>query len=221
MFDAIVPAYNEEGTIAAVVTTLRAARSVNRVLVVDDGSKDRTWNVATNAGAEVLSISPNRGKGNAMLTGLRATSSQLVGFFDADLVGLRPEHVERLASVSQRGYEMTCGLRDYGFFGNPVQLMGPLITGERICSREMLNQVPLSCWSGYAIETAMNTTARRTGARVACVLLPGLGIRNKVSKGGGFWKGMRGHVTMLAEIIRTSQSLKESCGTECARRRTA
>lgn len=217
MFDAIVPAYNEEATIGNVVAALRAAPSVSRVLVVDDGSKDRTSEVAKQAGGEVLRLQPNGGKGNAMLRGLQATQEPYVGFFDADLVGLRPEHAELLAATSRCGYDMVCGLRDYGFFGNPIQMMGPLITGERVCSRRLLTQTPMSCWSGYAIETAMNATVRRTGYRAACVLLPGLSIRNKVSKGGGFWKGMRGHFGMLAEIIETARALKDSCGTQCAR----
>lgn len=214
--DAIVPAHNEAPTIAAVVQALRASPSVSRVLVVNDGSTDETSAVARLAGAEVLDLSPNQGKGRAMLAGLQQSTSAFVGFFDSDLIGLRPDHIETMAAASRLGFDMVCGLRDYGIIGNPAQLLGPLITGERIITRALLQQIPTTCWSGYAIETAMNDAARRTGARTGCVLLSGLTIRNKVSKGGGFWKGMLGHVKMFSEISRTRQALEGTCGRACS-----
>jgi glycosyltransferase involved in cell wall biosynthesis len=213
--EAIVPAFNEERTIAAVVSTLRAAPSVTRVLVVDDGSKDGTSRVAESAGAEVLTMNPNGGKGRAMVAGVRATTAPNVAFFDADLRGLQAHHVERLVRVAEQGYGMVCGLRDYGSIGNAFQLTGPIITGERVCSRELLLSVPESCWSGYAIETAMNDAASRRGDHVACVLLDGLGIVNKVSK-TGWLKGTWDHAKMFMQIYKARQALKESCGTACA-----
>lgn len=64
----VVPAYNEEKTIAEVV---RAAREVaDQVLVVDDGSSDRTGDIAAAAGATVVRHAVNRGLGGALGTGL-------------------------------------------------------------------------------------------------------------------------------------------------------
>jgi len=61
--DAIVPAHNEAGRVGQVVRALRAARCFRSVTVVDDGSTDSTAVEAKNAGARVLSLKPNRGKG--------------------------------------------------------------------------------------------------------------------------------------------------------------
>jgi glycosyltransferase involved in cell wall biosynthesis len=213
--EAIVPAYNEAPTIGAVIDTLRAAPSIARVVVVDDGSKDNTADIARAQGATVITMNPNGGKGNAMVAGLRTTTSELVGFFDADLYGLKPEHVEQMVAAAAQGFDMVCGLRDYGLLLNPWQLTGPVITGERIVTRKLLDQIPMTCWSGYAIETAMNDAARRTGARTACIMLPGVSIRNKVQKDGGFFGGVWGHIKMASEIIRTSRNLEDSCGTSC------
>lgn len=67
---AIIPCYNEAGSVSEVV------RAVHRYLpltfVVDDGSTDRTAELAARAGARVLKHSINRGKGAALRTGLTA-----------------------------------------------------------------------------------------------------------------------------------------------------
>jgi glycosyltransferase involved in cell wall biosynthesis len=64
----VIPAYNEELVIGSIV--LKARRIVERVIVVDDGSPDRTAEVATYAGAIVLRLEKNMGKAHALMTGL-------------------------------------------------------------------------------------------------------------------------------------------------------
>lgn len=68
---AIVPAFNEEGSIAAVVGELLAYDRGLRVVVVDDGSTDRTAEVARASGAKVISLPFNLGIGGAVQTGFR------------------------------------------------------------------------------------------------------------------------------------------------------
>jgi Glycosyltransferases involved in cell wall biogenesis len=65
---ALIPAYKEEKHIAMVVA--ETGRYVPHVLVVDDGSLDRTGELAASAGAEVLANGRNQGKGASMITGL-------------------------------------------------------------------------------------------------------------------------------------------------------
>jgi glycosyltransferase involved in cell wall biosynthesis len=68
---AIVPALNEEQTIARVVAEIRSADPSFLVLVIDDGSSDRTCLVAEQAGALVLKLPFNLGIGGAVQTGYR------------------------------------------------------------------------------------------------------------------------------------------------------
>jgi glycosyltransferase involved in cell wall biosynthesis len=68
---AIVPAYNEAGSIGAVVAEIRAADLELEVVVVDDGSTDATAELAGSAGATVLRLPYNLGIGAAVQTGLQ------------------------------------------------------------------------------------------------------------------------------------------------------
>ncbi|HEX9350209.1 MAG TPA: glycosyltransferase family 2 protein [Gaiellaceae bacterium] len=71
---AIVPAYNEAGSIGAVVAEIRGADPELEVVVVDDGSTDATAELAASAGATVLRLPYNLGIGAAVQTGLQYAS---------------------------------------------------------------------------------------------------------------------------------------------------
>ena len=216
---AIVPAYNEEITIAGVVRPLLDAGIFEDVVVVDDGSTDRTAQVAADAGARVLQPPRNLGKGGAMLFGVTnaCEGDEVVAFFDADLYGLRPEHAHRLAEGIAKGYDQVCGLRDWGPVQNVIQLgYGPVVTGERMVRRWVLDALPMDCWDGYVIETAMNDVVTRHDGRTAIVFFPGVTLRTKLHK-SGFWNGIAGHWKMTREIMATRDALRTSRGASCRR----
>lgn len=83
----IIPAYNEAGKIGLVIADLKAS-GYNNILIVNDGSKDKTAETASGAGAEVLNHVINRGQGAALKTGitylLQAYSPDVIVTFDAD-----------------------------------------------------------------------------------------------------------------------------------------
>lgn len=83
---AIIPAYNEAPRIEKAIADAKAF--VNHVVVIDDCSKDATWNIARSAGAIVLRHIINRGQGAALQTGVDYALSELnadvVVHFDAD-----------------------------------------------------------------------------------------------------------------------------------------
>jgi glycosyltransferase involved in cell wall biosynthesis len=68
---AIVPAYNEAGSVGKVIDEIKAFDPGFDVVVVDDGSVDRTWAVAADHGARVVRLPFNLGIGGAMQTGFR------------------------------------------------------------------------------------------------------------------------------------------------------
>lgn len=82
----VIPAYEEERTIGSVIDGLKR-EGYNQIIVVDDGSKDRTAEIARSKGVEVVRHDRNRGLGSAIRTGLREArdrSAEVVVTFDAD-----------------------------------------------------------------------------------------------------------------------------------------
>lgn len=216
---AVVPAYNESTTVASVVDVLLRSGLLDDVVVVDDGSTDDTFELAQRAGATVVRPPSNLGKGGAMLYGIHecCADDDAVAFFDADLLGLRTDHVARLVEGADLGYDMVCGLRDKGSVQNALQLaFSPVITGERVCRRWVLDALPLTCWNGYCIETAMNDAVKRHGGRTALIFLDGVSMRTKSQKTGLF-TGVRDHLRMAKQIVRTRAALASSKGESCRR----
>ncbi|MEA1904598.1 MAG: glycosyltransferase [Candidatus Hadarchaeota archaeon] len=93
----IIPAKNEESTIARVIKTAKKVNLVDEVIVVDSHSTDRTAEEASRSGAKVIEQSSSRpGKGRALESGLKAASGDIAVFFDADIVNVAPSMFERL-----------------------------------------------------------------------------------------------------------------------------
>jgi glycosyltransferase involved in cell wall biosynthesis len=80
----VVPAYNEEQSVGALVTALRAAAPWHEILVVDDASTDDTAARAAAAGARVVRHPYNKGNGAAVKTGIRQATGAFVLIMDAD-----------------------------------------------------------------------------------------------------------------------------------------
>jgi glycosyltransferase involved in cell wall biosynthesis len=213
MLTAIIPAHNEAPTVGAVVDAVRGSGSFALVLVIDDGSTDSTAEEAATHGARVVRLDPNRGKGEAMRAGVELAPAD-VAFCDADLVGVTPAHVAGLVRAYEQGYDQVCALRDYGALGNVLQLWSPLITGERIVRRWLLERVPLGCWQGFSIETALNRTADAAGAKTAALVWPGVRHRHKAEKRGsarGHWQNAQ----MFGRLWVVDRSLCYSGNRQC------
>jgi glycosyltransferase involved in cell wall biosynthesis len=136
---AVIPAYREERHIADVVRRTRA--QLDHVLVIDDGSDDQTHNRAREAGAEVAIHSENRGKGEAIKTGLRYWMDrqlQFVLILDADGQH-RPEEIDRFlaAAASEAKPKLIVGNR----MGDVRRM--PLV--RRLVNRYMSNKISRVC----------------------------------------------------------------------------
>lgn len=112
----VVPAYNEEALITETIDAITTGVSEHlgddsfEVLIVDDGSSDRTAELAAEAGAEVLRLEANRGKGAAVRAGVLAARGRAIVFTDADLAYPPPLIVDVLAELEQ-GWDVVVGSR--------------------------------------------------------------------------------------------------------------
>jgi len=135
---AVIPAYGEEKHIGDVVR--RTRQQLDHVLVVDDGSNDRTAARAREAGAEVIVHPQNRGKGEAIKTGLRHWLDRqftYVVILDADGQHL-PEEIDRFVNVALASdAQLFIGTRMNDLSGMP-----PL---RRIVNRYMSKRISRTC----------------------------------------------------------------------------
>ena len=92
----IIPAYNEEDTVAKVVEVVRNVSFVDEIIVVNDGSSDKTEEEAIKAGAIVINHETNKGKGEALFTGYKQAECDIIAFIDADIYNLTSKKVESM-----------------------------------------------------------------------------------------------------------------------------
>lgn len=182
----ILPAFNEGRTIAAIVHGCRAALPpASEILVVDDGSTDNTAACAEEAGARVIRIAPNRGKGGALRLGIERSSGDILVFLDADGQD-DPREIPRLLDALATGADLVVGSRFLGHFDpgaiTPINRLGNraltgvvnLLFGVRLTDtqagfravrRELLERMALAA-QHYDIETDLLLQAVKVGGRV-------------------------------------------------------
>ncbi len=176
---ALIPAYNEAQRIGPVVTGVLAYLPV---LVVDDGSRDDTAQVAETAGATVLRQVPNQGKGAALRAGMRwALEAGYAAVVTLDADGQHdpaelPTFLEKFAAsaadliIGSRNFEHmplvrrianTLGRWSFSWaVGQPIQ---DNQSGYRLLSRRMMEAVIPSQEQGFEFEVEMITTCLRRG----------------------------------------------------------
>ncbi|AIZ44381.1 glycosyl transferase family 2 [Deinococcus radiopugnans] len=195
----VIPAYNEADTVADVVRV--GLGLTPQVVVASDGSDDDTAAVARAAGARVVELAENGGKGAALSAALDATDAEFIVMLDADLTGLTLDHLRRmLRPVTSGELDMSIGVFEGGGFvtdwGNKLT---PHLSGQRVCRRDWLRSVPHLGEERWP-EPAITRHLKSTGARWDYVELPQVGQVLKEKK-RGFWNGAWARTRMYADLL--------------------
>ena len=205
----IIPAKNEEARIAGVLRAAIGCRLATEVIVVDDGSDDRTSSVASKfPNVRVVRLPVNRGKAAAMCEGAKATKAGILAFVDADLGGLRSEHLDRIiAPLLADECEMCVGIfRGGKVLSSAAQGVAPYLSGQRAVKRELFEAVPNVADLGLGVEVALNRTAKKRKARIMRVKLHGVSNCYKEKK-LGLVEGTKARLQMWGEI---SQAMRKN-----------
>lgn len=194
----VIPAYNEESGIAEIVhRVLAISDDLKKVgvadlelVVVDDGSRDRTVEIAQAIeGVRLIQHETNKGYGAALKTGFVQSKGELIGFLDADGT-YPPEYFPQLCSEALNGSELVIGSRMAGeesqmpltrrignlFFANLLTLVGrqrvsDSASGMRVFKRDILERIyPLP--DGLNLTPVMSTRAIHEGVVMKEVPIP-------------------------------------------------
>ena len=199
---AVVPAYNEQETLAAVLAVLKSTPLIQDILVVSDGSTDATVKIATAERVKVIHLRENCGKGTAMAVGVAHTRAPVLVFVDGDILNLSEAQVTELITpvVSGRA-DMNVGIRHRGLLLDTLhRRFGPLLSGIRCLRREIFEAAPEDHLEGFAIETALNWAARQLNQRLATTVLYGLKHLVKEKK-RGLAAGVSARVRMFCSVF--------------------
>ncbi|MDI3522034.1 MAG: hypothetical protein PWP43_216 [Bacillota bacterium] len=215
----VIPAYNEALTI---VQTVQAAAKlpVHQIIVVDDGSRDATAELARRAGAQVLQLDRNRGKGAAIQAALPWVKSRVVLLADADLGASADQTRELLLAVQsgrcdmavavfarqQRpggGLGLTVGLARWGILHLTGRELEAPLSGQRALCRAALERL-LPLPADFGFEVGLTVKALQAGLRVEEVPLAlehrvtGRAVRDVWHRGRQFYHVGRVLMTLRA-----------------------
>ncbi len=207
---AVLPAYNEENNVKAVLETLLSTEILDEIILVDDGSKDGTLQVlhaasSRDARVRVVHHEKNRGKGEAIFSGWAATTAPYLLLLDADLKNITPAHLCGLmAPILEHRAEMTLGL----FWGGRLSTdlshwLTPFLTGQRGMRSDIMKYISREAAAGYGFEIALTIAARKLGYHKKVVRLKGVWHpRSELRTERGFWKGFIWRARMYGQIVR-------------------
>jgi len=110
----IIPAYNEEEGLPVVLNKIfNIIDKTYEVIVVDDGSDDKTYEVASQFPCRAIKHRINKGKGEALKTGIKHARGKNIIWIDADDT-YPPELIPKMAKALKDNYDMVVGSRYFG-----------------------------------------------------------------------------------------------------------
>ncbi len=178
----VIPAYNEESTISMTLLTLNRCAWVHQLIVVDDGSSDKTAMIAEKHCDLVIRLNENKGKAAALKAGWRNVHGDIIVSLDADL-GITAREGERLVEKLYQEANLDCVIarlplqkkRGFGLMKHRAQKLifsktgkwfeAPL-SGQRAFKKQWLPLLLETNYVGFGVEMAMTVDLLKAGAMI-------------------------------------------------------
>lgn len=210
---AIIPAFNEKRTIHQVVQTCLDSNILSEVTCVNDGSTDGTLEILKSFGNKItlIDFKKNMGKGSAMAEAIKKSKGDILMFIDADLMGLKPEHIELLYKtfVDKRLDSLIVSLDspEIMFKLDSVIALSPYenghdpLAGERIYyKKDLLPHAKKIASLGYGVEVYLNNIYKNK--ELGFLKLSGVTQLFKYHKKGWSRETIVGYLKEFREITR-------------------
>lgn len=186
----IIPAHNEEKLIGSVLKIVKKARSIgliSEIIVISDGSTDRTAEVAQSANVDkVIILDKNIGKGGAVIKGINSSKYENILMLDADLINLSIDHVKKMVEPFFH-YDADMVI---GYLANDNwQIVLPQFSGQRVFKKSPFKEIIKSnkfIKSRYSFELLLNRFAGKAKLKTLYVPLAGLSHIRREKKWGNF-----------------------------------
>lgn len=176
----IIPAHNEAQYIKDTVENVKAIPEVDEIIVVDDASSDDTAELAQIAGAKVIKLANNLGKGGALNKGIAEVTGDIIALLDGDLGKSSAEARKLILPVLEEKTDMTIarfprsnkkagfglvkGLARNGIRYFTGLTMDAPLSGQRVMTREVIRSIGFFA-SGYGVEVGLTIDVVRKGFR--------------------------------------------------------
>lgn len=201
----IIPVYNEERTVSSIIEIVRTWGKASEIIVVNDGSTDKTDAALKQFKDAILLISykTNRGKGFALARGIEEGTGEMLMFLDGDVVGLTHKDLDAMMRPVLSGKaDMVIGVARFWTMG-PFTPFDDL-SGERVVLRKYVMPLTVKMkYVGYGVELLLNEFFKNK--RIIRVRLPHVFILRKIEKQSApeaalsFVKEAR---ELIAEVVR-------------------
>ena len=207
----VIPDFNEGERVLAVAEAAQACQSVGEVVVVNDGSTDNTATILSGLDATILTHHSNKGKGEALDTGVRYATDygyDNVVFLDGDLRGIQPHHVDKLlAPIEEDEAYMSIGylgLRN-AFVKKKILNNWGALSGQRAIRTKVWDLLNNQDKHGFNIEAALNARLHKNNLHrtIARVALDGVGHVGKQHKEGSWPKALWAYTKTYSAATRT------------------
>ena len=204
---AIIPAYNEENGISKVIEACKQNAQISEIIVVDDGSNDKTAQIADSLSVKVFSYGSNKGKAFALLFGSKQAKEEILLLLDADLIGLTNKHINDLIEPVLSGKaDSTIGLFTGGRLKTDLaHAITPNLSGQRCIKKDFMLSLSSYSSARYGIEVAITQHQSKENKKVLKVYLENVTHTMKEEKTGretGFVSRLYMYLDILKHVFK-------------------